>query len=80
MKLKCINNTEQVTSGFVSKKTTTKIIKGLTLGKIYVGSPVSIVDIIPHGTSINLDDIYFLIYDDHKEWNAYSLDLFEPKD
>ena len=73
MKVKCVKNT--VNTGIFFKK---EIDLDLTIGKIYKVQAVPIVNAVLNGTSIELEDIDFLLFDDKGIWKAYDKELFEP--
>lgn len=64
MKLKCL----KLKDGLIFKT------KGLTIGKIYYGSPVT----LSIGNWDTGGNIKFVIFNDDKEWKTYDKELFEP--
>lgn len=81
MKLVCVKDSIEETKGFFKPKTINVKVQGLTNGKTYSGTAIS----VPHGDgnvgfgSINTN-IYFLVFDDNGNWEQYELELFRPEE
>lgn len=82
MKIKCNQDHWPASNGFLGlgAKGPEKI-EGLTEGKTYDASPVSMVSGDGNlGFGSISTKIYFLVYNDDQEWETYQSNLFEPAD
>lgn len=74
MKLKCVTGYEAPSNGFLGLGAHgRKPIDGLTEGKEYSGEVCPLASGQYTSTTV-----YFLIYNDNKEWETYDLNLFTP--
>lgn len=79
MKLRCVRDYDDVTTGWFNKITRQVKVPGISYGKVYDGTPVNYTG---GSGNIGFGNIstshYFMIFNDNKEWEMYDLYHFEP--
>lgn len=69
MKLVCIKDTQEI--GIIWKEKKKQL---LTVGKIYKAYPITVHKF----ECASMRDVYFLVFNDKKEWEPFPLNMFIP--